>query len=113
MLEVVLSIFVLCLAVVGLIEIFRAVSLVFLDKKNSTIMLIPVCGHVEDIEMVLRNAMSSAQWLGSRSAQRIICLDLGVDGETRGICEIFRDEYELIELYSLEEFNVVMQQSVA
>ena len=112
MLEVVLSVFVLCLAVVGLIEIFRAVSLFFLDRKNSSITLIPVCGHVEDIEMVLRNAMSSAQWMGSRGAQRIICLDLGVDEETRDICEVFRDEYELIELYSLEEFSEVMQQSV-
>ena len=112
MLEVVLSVFVLCLAVIGLIEIFRAVSLFFLDKKNSTITLIPICGHVEDIEMVLRNAMSSAQWLGNKGAQRIICLDLGVDEETRDICEIFRDEYELVELYSLEEFSAVMQQSV-
>ena len=108
-----MSVFVLCLAVVGLIEIFRAISLFFLDRKNSSITLIPVCGHVEDIEMVLRNAMSSAQWMGIRGAQRIICLDLGVDEETRDICEVFRDEYELVELYSLEEFSAVMQQSVA
>ena len=112
MLEVVLSVFVLCLAVVGLIEIFRAIFMFSFKKKGTAITLIPVCGHVEDIEMVLRNAMSNAQWFGNKCGQRIICLDLGVDEETRDICELFNEEHELIELYSLSEFNVVMQQSV-
>ncbi len=112
MLEVILNIFVLCLAVVGLIDVFRVISLFFCERKNATITLIPICGHVEDIEMVLRNAMSSSHWMSNKGEQRIICLDLGVDEETRDICEIFHEEHDLIEFYSLEEFNEVMQQAV-
>ncbi len=114
MLEVVLSIFVLCLAVVGLVEVFRVVSLLPFNKNdinNNTILLIPICGHNEEIEMILRNAISNAKWLSSMGNQKIVCLDLGMDEETSRICEIICEEYELVEIYSLEDFVKAMEQS--
>ena len=112
MLDVIISVIMLCLAVVGLIEMFRVISFFFCERKNTTITLIPIYGHVEDIEIVLRNAMSNSQWLSNKDTQRIICLDLGIDEETRNICEIFKEEHECIELYSLNEFNEVILQAV-
>lgn len=115
MLEVVLSIFVLCLAVVGLIEIFKVISVSFFNTKNidgSAIFLIPIYGHDEEIEMILRNAMSNAKWFSNMGNRRIVCLDLGMDEETRQICEIISEEHTLVEVYSLDEFNEIMEQSV-
>lgn len=43
--------------------------------------------------------------------RQIICLNLGADAETYKICKIFSEEYDSIELYSLEEFDSVMRQS--
>lgn len=115
MLEVVLSIFVLCLAVVGLVEVFRAVALLPFNKNDidsNAILLIPICGHNEEIEMILRNAISNAKWLSSMSNQKIVCLDLGMDAETKRICEIICEECELVEIYSLKDFNNAIEQSI-
>lgn len=114
MLEVVFNVFVLCLSVVGLIEIFKIISLSFFCQREFTenvVTLIPIYGHIEEIEMTLRNAISSAKWFGRAENRRIVCLNLGVDDETYKICKIFSEEYDSVELYSLDEFNKVMEQS--
>lgn len=115
MLEVVLSIFVLCLAIVGIIEVFKVISFSFFNKKDNNgeiIIVIPFNGHNEDAEMILRNAISDAKWLSSMSNRKIVCLDLGMDNETKKICEIISEEQDLVEIYSPEEFNKAMKQSV-
>lgn len=114
MLEVVFSVFVLCLSVVGLIEIFKIISLSFFCQREfneNVVTLIPIYGHIEEIEMTLRNAISSAKWFGRAENRRIVCLNLGADDETYKICKIFSEEYDSVELYSLDEFNKVMEQS--
>lgn len=114
MLEVVFSIFVLCLSIVGIIEIFKIISISFFCQKEfdeNIVTLIPVYGHREEIEMTLRNAITNAKWFGCTKNRQIICLNLGSDAETYKICKIFSEEYDSIELYSLEEFDSVMRQS--
>lgn len=114
MLEVVFSVFVLCLSAVGLIEIFKIISLSFFCQHGSDehiVTLIPVYGHVEEIEMTLRNAISSAKWFRCTENRQIVCLNLGADDETYRICKIFSEEYNSVEIYSLDEFNKVMEQS--
>lgn len=115
MLEVVLSIFVLCLAVVGLVEVGRVISISFFNKNDNdgnAIFLIPIYGHNEEAEMILRSAISNASWLSNMGNRRIVCLDLGMDDETYRICEIISKKSEMVEIYSLEEFNEVMEQSI-
>lgn len=114
MLEVVFSIFVLCLAIVGMVEIFRIISLTVFKTKDdgNAIFVIPMFGHNEEAEMILRNAVSNLKWLNSVVDRRIVCLDLGMDSETRYICDLIKREYNFIEIYSLEEFNNVMKQDL-
>ena len=78
---------------------------------ENIVTLIPVYGHREEIEMTLRNAITNAKWFGCTKNRQIICLNLGADAETYKICKIFSEEYDSIELYSLEEFDSVMRQS--
>ena len=114
MLEVIFNLFVLCLSIVGLVEIFRIISMSFLTKKEfseNALLLIPIYGHNAKIEMILRNAITNAKWLNGANYRQIICLNLGMNDETRRICEVFSEEFDFIEIYSLKEFNEAMQQA--
>ena len=75
--------------------------------------LIPICGHKENIEMILRSILSSMKWFGLKKNNQIVCLDLGTDSETYNICKIFSEEYANIYFYSLDEFNGIIQQVAA
>ena len=64
MLEVIFNLFVLCLSIVGLVEIFRIISMSFLTKKEfseNALLLIPIYEHNAKIEMILRNAITNAK----------------------------------------------------
>lgn len=115
MCEALLGLTVACLAVFGLVWAFRIVSMALLsrsDLKEGFMLILPVCGHDEAIEMTLRGLVADAKWLGGGGKpQRVICLDLGLDAETRKICKIFSEEYNFIELHSLQTFNEAMEQA--
>lgn len=114
MLEVVFSIFTSCLAVLGLVEVFRLILFLFTFKKKDSyesILIIPIYGKDEKIEMKLRSEISSISWTAENTRRPIFCLDLGMDKETRKICEIFSQEYDFIELCSLDDFNKIIEQS--
>lgn len=115
MCEALLGVIVACLAVFGLIEVLRIISMSFLsrtDSKEGFMIFFPLCGHDEAIEMTLRSLVAKARWFGGeKKPQRVVCLDLGMDTETRKICKIFSEEHEFIELHSLQTFNQVMEQA--
>lgn len=117
MCEALLGLIVACLAVFGLVWAFRIISMAFLrrsDQKEGFMLILPVCGHDEAIEMTLRGLVTDAKCLGGGGkTQRVICLDLGLDAETRKICKIFSEEYDFIELHSLQTFNEAMKQAAA
>ena len=62
-------------------------------------------GHSEDAEYVLRNTVSRVSWVSGSETKRIICLDVGMDEETRQICDIFSKEYDYIDTCTVEEFE--------
>lgn len=112
--EVIFGLFVLILSSIGLIQIFKIISFSIFchrDFNENIIIIIPILGHKEDIEMTLRNAISGVKWARCTVNRQIICLDLGADAETYKICKIFSEEYDWIEVCSLEEFNEMMVQS--
>ena len=107
MLSVIFSVFLISLSIVGLVEIFHIISLAaFKTKKNYNIFLVvPMKGHNEEAELTLRNAISKVKWFSFNKTKKIICLDLGMDEETRQICNIFCYEYNFIKIYTIEEFE--------
>jgi len=97
------------LIIIGIIEVFRLLSLIILrTKDNSSVMIIvPISGKDEKAEFLLRNAVAKIKWLGAAGSKKIICLDINMDPETRKICEIIKNEYEFIEICCSEELNKV------
>lgn len=106
MLGVIFSVFIIVLAIIGLVEIFHIASLaIFKTQKDPTFIIVPISGHDEEAELILRNAISKVRWLPFSDKKKVICLDLGMDDETLQICKIIAYEYDFIEIYTIKEFE--------
>ncbi|MDR0404580.1 MAG: hypothetical protein LBH37_02105 [Oscillospiraceae bacterium] len=113
MLGIFCSVFIVILAIIGLIEIFRILVLIAFRAKDesSLIILVPISGHNEKAEFLLRSAVAKLKWLGTIGKQRIICVDNGMDQQTRKICEIIKQEYEFVEICFSNEFEKILKSS--
>lgn len=107
MFEVIFSVLLLFLAFIGLIEIFHLISLTLFKSRNNmnSIIVLPMHGHSEDAEYMLRSMVSRVSWINGSDTKRIICLDIGMDDETKQICDIFSKEYDYIDICTIEEFE--------
>ncbi|MBQ9082871.1 MAG: hypothetical protein IJY28_05160 [Clostridia bacterium] len=76
---------VLCIA--GMTWILQLVCDWLLSPEEDTpmIMLVPIQGHCEDAEMVLRSAVHRIRQMGD-GTHILLCVDCGMDAETRVIC---------------------------
>ncbi|MCI1956399.1 MAG: hypothetical protein LKJ21_08535 [Oscillospiraceae bacterium] len=93
------------LAVVGTVEIIRAVLLHALKTENPGRFLLAVSfsGHDERAEFVLRNAIERAKWVGGDV--QVVCLDRGMDEETRRICETVCLDHPEVILCTPDEYR--------
>lgn len=108
MLQIICGIIGMVLLLLGCIEIVRVVSLmIFKTKDDDKIMVVvPVSGHNEEVEYLLRSALAKLRWIGS-VYERVVCIDCGMDDETRKICDIIKKDYPFIEVYTQEEFKEI------
>jgi hypothetical protein len=95
------------LAILGLIEVFRIITLICLRTKDesSVIIVVPIKGHNEQAEFLLRSAAARLKWLGAVGKQKVLCVDMNMDAETRKICEIIKREYQFIDICFSDEFE--------
>lgn len=80
---------VVLLALWGFVDIIRLIERTFLSRraKQINIVIIPLTGHVENLEQIVRSAISEQTWSKTESTE-IILLDNGLDEETRKLCRI-------------------------
>lgn len=100
MLEIICNIICIFLLIVGAVEIIRILTLFFLNvncNQNDSAIVIPIGAH-EEAEYILRNTITRVKWLEFNSNQSIICLDCGMDAETRKICEAICEDYEFMKI---------------
>mgnify|MGYP000327958776 CR=1 FL=1 len=98
------------LTIVGLVEIVRMIILALLkiNCDNDTWQVIPLSGHNEKAEMLLRSAATKVEWSFGMKRHKVICLDVGMDDETRLICEIICSEYNFMKICTQDEFIDMM-----
>ena len=103
------------LAAAGLVEIIRSIIFFFLSEKDESgfIMIVPVYGHDEEAEYLLRSAAVKTKWISGMKKRRVICLDCGMDAETRAVCERICALYSFMEFFSPEEFGIMLLKSAA
>ena len=80
------------LSILGLVSIVRKIIMWLLKYDDGEIItVIPIKGHCENVEYRIRCAYERANW--SSENHRIICLDKGMDAETRILCNKICDRF--------------------
>ena len=76
------------LAVIGAAEVFRMILLRVLktDRPGKLLLTLSFSGHDEQAELRLRSALERAAW--TAGGAQVVCIDRGMDEETRRLCEI-------------------------
>ena len=94
------------LAVVGLCAVARSLSsLLCRETAGEIIILSPMSGHREDAEYVLRSAVRRAKLWGCPS---VICVDDGMDAETRRVCPLASRDCPMLRLCRREELSDIV-----
>lgn len=100
----VLLVLLIILAIVGVSEICRhIICCITQEKGGEFVTVVPIKGHCEQAEQLLRGAAAKLKWLANGKQQQIICLDCGMDKETRDICELVCRDYGFIKIKTKEE----------
>lgn len=88
-----------CLGVIFLLVLavelirFLAMRMMGTGGDGKMMIVVPVSGHNEDAEFLLRSAASKARWIGGNLVDRVICLDCGMDEETEQVCTRTCEEF--------------------
>lgn len=89
MVAVLLKIVFVLFAVLGMVEAFRLFVFWLLktEKPGKLYLVVPMGGHDEEAELVLRSACERVRWLPGGGAE-LLLVDCGMDEETRRICDM-------------------------
>ncbi len=93
----------LCLAfllILGAAEAVRLLlnALLHTKKSGRVVFVLAFHGHDEEAEFALRGAVQKLKWMGGRDFKQVLCLDCGMDEETRQVCEKMAEEYACISI---------------
>ena len=69
--------------------------------------VVPIGEHREEAETILRSAVLRLRWLGVGEPGEILCVDCGMDEETRRICEAVCRESPFVQILKAEEIEEV------
>ena len=79
-------------------------------KKNiDSLVLILVSGHIEDIELLGRKYIAKYKVIGCFEKVRMVFLDVGLDEETRSLCERFCKSNDSFTLCDKKQFYEMLQ----
>ena len=95
------EIVIILFAIIGLAVVCHKTAAVFLqsDCGREVILVLPFHGRVEDAEYQLRRFASQYQEMAKDvDSGWLICLDKGMDTETRAICEMVCSEFSFMNL---------------
>lgn len=115
MLDIICKIILVFLVIIGLTELSR-VFIMWLYKPNFTetiTMVVTMQGHDESAEFRLKSAIEKLRWMGGPEKKRLICIDSGMDEETREIAEKICEHYPFVEICSSDQFAAQFEQKFA
>lgn len=96
--SMVLAVLVGILALMGIGSIMSAIHLSFYGANDDACeyIILPVKGHMEDIEFRIRGAMARRRKVGNHIS-KIYLTDFGADAETAEIAKRMCSEFEILE----------------
>jgi hypothetical protein len=104
MLETVSTISFVLLAVVGAADLVRFLMNRMLRTNNQgrLYLILTIHGHEEGAEIMLTSAIERLKWIAGED-KKVICVDCGMDEETRKICRIISAQNHGVEICTPDE----------
>ncbi len=105
--EIIFQAVLLILSAIGITEIIRLVVIKLVHPKANeqySYIVLPLSKHCDDVENRIRAAAARVRWDDSGGAEKVICLDCGMDEETRRICEKTACDYDIVTVISRDDF---------
>lgn len=101
-------------AVIGFAEVIGWIQqkIIYGRRKFDTVSVVPFRGHVENAELIVRDAMSSLRWNNRRSPSSLIIIDAGMDAETRCICDILSEDLDGVAVCTQQEAGGVLAEKL-
>ena len=95
------------LIILGFVDVIRSFIFLFLKIRgcSNTTIIVPIEGHNERAEFLLRSAIAKIRWMSPIEKTHLICLDCGMDEETRKICRLICEDYDFIDLYNVNDLK--------
>lgn len=110
MLHAIFNIVGVFLIIIGIVEIVEIIARTIIrTRKDTSIMVLPIKGHSEDVEYLLRSAAVKVKYMRGLNKPKVICLDCGMDEETRKICTLISNDYKFMEVKTLSEFEAMVK----
>ncbi len=90
----------------GMADVYKSIALALrCPKISDSVMIIPISENNENVEFAVRSAAAAAKYISILKNQKIICLDCGMDNETRTICEKLCADYGFISIMTTDELQ--------
>lgn len=115
MLDIISKIILVLFVIIGLTEFCR-VLIMWLYKPrhaNTITLVVPIWGHEEDAEFILKSAVEKIKWMGGPEQKQLICLDYDMDDETKAICKTICNRYPFVEICTEQELTQRLEQKFA
>lgn len=111
MLRLICDIVCVFLLILGLVEVIRfiIIKLMVVKKDRDELVVLPIYGHNEEAELLLRSVATKIRWNDLDCEKLIVCLDCGMDEETKHICNIVSSEYDFMRVYNMDEFEAMFR----
>lgn len=108
MTEMICGFLLMVLCMVGMVSLLQSFCewLLSPGKENRMIVLVPLRGHCEETEFLLRNAVARVRRMGGKDDKVLLCVDCGMDEETRDLCIRFCTGHPEMLLVRPEEIPV-------
>lgn len=99
------------LAIIGLTEVFRLLAFHFAHPPSGKLFwVLSFQGHDGEAELALKNALEHLRWLDSTQEKLVLCVDRGMDEETREVCRVVSRENLDVRICKPEEVAEILEQ---
>ncbi len=114
MLYTVCGIAVISFALIGMIDVYKTLSLIICSPKiNNSLILLPIGEKTESTEFIIRCAITKVRWLNICKNQKIVCLNCGMNDESLKVCEKLCEKYPFVSIMTLDELKKNLNDSNA
>lgn len=103
------------LAILGLADLCRLLVFWLFQspERQKRTMVMAIKGHDEAAEYKIRSAAEQIHWRTQGDAREVLCVDCGMDAQTREICEKLTEAYPAVRLCNQEEVPNLLEQEFA